>query len=419
MKTRKRIIVISHFLLGLATMILILPGSGFGNQLVYSTYLGGTSDHAESLGIAIDTAGNIYITGFTKAPNFPVTASGYDTVYEGAGEHVFVSKINPSLSGVSSLVYSTFLGGEGYELARGIAVDSAGNIYVTGFTNSSTFPVTANAYDTGLHGAEYAAYLSEINPSLSGASSLVYSTYLGSGYAGGYGIALGKSGNAYITGSQSYYTFPVTANAVDTVGTGNDVAFISEFNTSLSGVSSLVYSTLLGPKDTFAAYANAIAVDTSGKIYVTGLTDSSTLLTTTNAFNTTFHGLQDTFVSVINPNVAGLAGLVYSTLLGGSPANYEDSGNGITVDKAGIAYVTGVTEDTIFPVTAIAYDTVFKGNGNVFLCKINPSLSGVSSLVYSTLLGGSGGEGGEAIAIDTAEKVYVTGYTFPGHGRRV
>jgi hypothetical protein len=366
-----------------------------GSALVYSTYLGGSNTDWGS-GIAIDTTGNVYITGYTQSStNFPTTASAFDTTYNGGYYDSFVTKINAS---GTALIYSTYLGGSDRDQGEGIAVDQSGNTYIMGGTWSSDFPTIAGAVDTVINGGDD-VFASKLNSS---GSALVYSTYLGgSGSDYGDGIALDTAGNAYITGYTESANFPTTAGAYDTTFNGDDV-FVSKLNTSGS---MLVYSTYLGGSD--FDWGCGIVVDTVGNAYITGYTRSSDFPTTTGAFDNTFNGEfnadWDGFVSKLN--ASGTA-LVYSTYLGGSG---EDFGWGITLDIAGNAYITGETYSSNFPTTASAFDQIFDGGfDDGFVSKLNAS---GSSLVYSTYLGGSGGEYGSGIAVDNAGNAYITGYT--------
>ena len=272
-----------------------------------------------------------------------------------------------------NLAWSTYLGGNGNDWGKGIAVDAAGNAYVTGQTESGNFPTTAGAFDTTYNG-DCDAFVAKLNASGSG---LVYSTYLGGGNSDtGLGIAVDAAGNVYVTGETESGNFPTTAGAFDTTDSGGD-AFVAKLNASGSG---LVYSTYLGGSGRNLGYG--IAVDAAGNAYVTGWTDCSDFPTTAGAFDTTYSGSRyNAFVAKLN---ASGSGLVYSTYLGGSG---RDQGLSIAVDAAGNAYVTGQTESSDFPTTAGAFDTTYQGGDDAFVAKLNASGSG---LVYSTYLGGSG-----------------------------
>jgi len=262
-----------------------------GSALVYSTYLGGISrDHAT--GIAVDAAGNAYVTGNTSSVQFPTTPGAYQTTFGGSNDvliyqgDAFVVKLDPT---GSALIYSTFLGGSGDDIAYGIALDSSGNAYVVGATASTDFPTTPGAFQPTFGGGEAHVFVAKVNPL---GSALVYSTYLGgSDHDEGFGIALDglPSPNAYVTGETRSTDFPIIPGAIQPTfagGTGFDV-FVTKLDPTGSA---LIYSTYLGgPGDD---YGNAIAVDAlpNPNAYVTGVTASTTFPTTPGAFQTSFGG---------------------------------------------------------------------------------------------------------------------------------
>jgi hypothetical protein len=261
-----------------------------GSALVYSTYLGGSSTD-QGAGIAVDSSGNAYVTGYAYSSNFPVTSGAFQTSLGGTGiENAFVAKLNAT---GSTLVYSTYLGGSFHDLGAGIAVDSSGNAYVTGSTYSDNFPTTSGAFQTSLGGLDAEnAFLAKLNPT---GSALVYSTYLGgSGSDGGRGIAVDSSGNGYVTGYAESTNFPTTTGAFQTSlgGTGAENAFMAKLNATGSA---LVYSTYLGGSST--DQGAGIAVDSSGNGYVTGYAESTNFPTTTGAFQTSLGGVANAFVA--------------------------------------------------------------------------------------------------------------------------
>ena len=351
--------------------------------LVYSTYLGGTGSNFGQA-IAVDAAGNAYVTGATQAPNFPTVGPVQGSLK--GGQNVFVSKLNAQ---GTALVYSTYLGGNSYDEGYGIAVDAAGNAYVTGYTGSTNFP-TANAFQETLKATDN-VFVTKLNAQ---GNALVYSTYLG-GSTDDYGhsIAVDSAGNAYVTGYTGSTNFP-TANALQGALKGSENTFVTKLDAQGSA---LVYSTYLGGSG--ADYGVSIAVDAAGDASVTGAT-TSTNFPTANALQTTLKGTQNAFVSKLN---AQGSALVYSTYLGGSS---HDAGQGIAVDAAGNAYVTGFADSTNFP-TANAWQPTLKGFQNAFVTKLNPQ---GSALVYSTYLGGED-DSGFGIAVDTAGDAYVAGAT--------
>ena len=355
-----------------------------GSALAYSILLGGSNESSMSSSIAVDAAGNAYVTGGTSSDDFPTTSGAFQTSRRGPSD-AFVTKLNPT---GSVLVYSTYLGGSNEELSGRIAVDAAGNAYVTGGTFSADFPTTAGAFDTTFKGAD--AYVTKLDPS---GSQLVYSTYLGaSGNERGTGIAVDAAGSAYVTGVATLadpggpftHLLPTTAGAFQRGPGGLDDAFVAKFNPTGSA---LVYCTYLGGADPDGG--RAIAVDVDGNAYVTGTTSAliDDFPTTAGAFQTTQTnpGARGGFVTKLNP--LGSA-LVYSTyFLPGS----------IAVDAAGSAYVTGAA-GTDFPTTPGAFQTTHAGGGDAFITKFDPS---GSSLLYSTYLGGVEGDSGSGIAVDT------------------
>jgi hypothetical protein len=328
-----------------------------GTTLNYSTYLSGsTSDSAQ--GLAVDSNGVIYVTGNTSSSDFPVTSNSYLTTIAG-GEDAFVSVINPVLSGASSLVYSTFLGGAGADAGYGIAAGSPGIVYLTGSTASSNFPVTASAFQGTTGGgtcngtACSDAFVAEMNTTLTGKAALVYSTYLGGNLSDqGSAIVADSSGNVYVTGFAFSSNFPVTAGVYQNSLVGTNNAFVAKLNPATSGAASLVYSTYLGGNG--ADTGNGIAVDSSGNTYITGATTSTNFPTASPTQSANGGGTSDGFVAKLSSTGSAV---IFSTYLGGSGA---DQGNAIAVDSSGNIYVTGLTASSNFP-TSNAYKSTLTG----------------------------------------------------------
>jgi hypothetical protein len=355
--------------------------------LVYSTYLGGSA-HDEGFGIAVDSAGNAYVTGFTASTNFP-TASPIQPAFGGGPDDAFVTKLNAT---GSALVYSTYLGGSGDDFGKAIAVDLAGNAYVTGGTSSTNFPVVG-PIQSAFGGGPHDAFVTKLNAT---GSVLVYSTYLGgSGDDGGMGIALDSADNAYVTGNTSSPNFP-TASPIQAALGGPADAFVAKLN---AAGSALIYSTYLGGSGDDGGVG--IAADSLGNAYLIGIT-SSTNFPTASPIQPAFGGGNyDAFVAKLN--AAGSA-LVYSTYLGGNDTDFGDS---IAVDSSGNAYVAGNTVSTNFPIVN-PFQPTNHGFSDAFVAKLNPA---GSALVYSTYLGGAGDEFGWHIAVDSAGNAYLVGST--------
>ncbi len=358
-----------------------------GTAMVYSTYLGGTGDD-NGLGIAVDNAGQAYISGFTNSTNFP-TASPLQAALNGTAYDGFLTKLNASGSG---LVYSTYLGGSQNDSALSVAIDGSGSAYVTGETASSNFP-TVTPYQASFGGGASDAFVTKINQAGSG---IVFSTFLGGSNDDlGLGIAVNVSG-VHIAGATASTNFPVL-NAVQPAYGGG--GFFDGFVTKLNAVGSgLTYSTYLGGND-FDGATN-IALDTVGDAYVTGVTASANF-PVVSAFQPARSGTSDdAFVT----RITSAGGFVYSTYLGGTGTEY---GSSIAVDPTGAAYITGSTSSTNFP-TVDPLQATLGGETDAFLTKVNPS--GLS-LEYSTYIGGSSFDDGIAVAIDSAQNAYVAGGT--------
>ena len=353
---------------------------------LYSTYLGGRgSDLARA--IAVDDTGHAYVTGDTASTNFP-TQQPIQT--SRASDDVFVTKLDPT---GSTLVYSTYLGGQSRDHGLGIAVGSTGEAYITGQTFSDDFPVQAalKAKMTG-YGDAFVAKLD------ASGSALAYSTYLGGGlevypeYATG--VVVNELGQATVTGQTWAYDFPVRNAFLGSYSTNGD-AFVTKLEASGSA---LVYSTYLGGSQ--FEEAHAIGTDSSGHAYVTGWTISPNF-SVHNALQPTLGGPSfghDLFVAKFDPT----GSVVYSTYLGGTST---DEGNAITADDEGNAYITGLAGDNYPLKNPLQGQQV---GFDAFVTKLNPT---GSALVYSTYLGGNRFDLGSGIAVDDAGNAYVTGYT--------
>lgn len=302
------------------------------------------------------------------------------------------------------LDYSSYFGGDGDDYGYGVAVDGTGNVYLTGSTNSTDFPVI-NAFQSSFGGGGtncpsdlptrvcYDAFVTKINPA---GNTILYSTYLGlPGDDEGRAIAVDPSGNAYVTGRLSIAGEPPL-----------DELYIYKYAlvAKLGPTGNFIYGFAFG--DASDIIGLGIAADATGRAYVTGEVTGA-IPTTDDALQPEKGEMIDAFVTVFDPD----GDMLYSTYLGGS-GEYcgvcMSSGRGIAVDGHGIIYVTGQAAPS-FPVTANAYQTVFRGFWQAFVAKIDPTRAGAAGLLYSTLLGGTQTEVGHAIALDATGKVYVTG----------
>jgi hypothetical protein len=400
-----------------------------GTSKIYSTYIGGNAEET-GYDIAVDGAENVFVTGGTDSTDFPTTVGALDRqcgtdgtcnpnpLNSVKGTDVFVLKLNAA---GSALLYSTYIGGNERETGHGLAIDSSGNAYVGGWTGSGDFPTTVGAYDRqcgtdgncnpidSVNKAED-AFVLKLNAT---GSALLYSTFVGgSGSDYALDIGLDSSGNVYFAGTSNNNTYP-TLNAYQSTWTaGSDPqygnyedAVVTKVNPTGTG---LVFSTYIG--GTGKDYANGIALDNSGAVYIIGYTSSSNY-PTANPFQLAFAGgTYDSFVTKLNPAGNSLA---YSTYLGGTK---DDYGYAIAVDSSGNAYVLGDSHSGNYPLvnpvqTQGGSDPViFSGNfPDITVAKLNPA---GNALLYSTYLGGSNERNsGSAIAVDSSGNAYVTGYT--------
>lgn len=384
--------------------------------LAYSTFLGGRSDDFPAA-IAVDDAGNAYVTGTTASTNFPVSPdapvpTGGDDSSPFAVDG-FVSKFNAS---GSTLIYSTYLGH--FVLPTDVAIDATGAIYVAGYTIQRDFTTTPGAFDRSCTPnspttCDAKGFVAKLAPS---GAALVYSTFIGApagladtAYAEVSALAVDPSGNAYLLG----YTgpnFPVTPAAFQpTYGGGETDLYVAKLN---AAGTSLLYGSYLG--GSMFDSPGRLAIDPAGLVYLTGHTFSSDFPTTPGAYQpecplTTTDVCSIAFVSKTDTSTGAL---VYSTYLGPAApgANGGSYGSDIAADPDGNAYVTGFAETPDFPTTPGAFQRdAGQHYMNAFVTKLNPT---GSALVYSTLLGGGiGSDNGSAIAVDRSRNVFVTGST--------
>ncbi len=362
--------------------------NGFGTGLIFCTYIGGSGDD-RAYGIAVDSNGNILVTGATTSRNFPITAAFQSK--PAGGRDAFVMKLDATGKNVA---YSTYLGGSDADTASSVAVDAAGNAYVTGDSRSFNFPVL-NAFHAQNAGGQD-AFLTKFNA----AGQIVFSTYLGgSGDDHGSSVAVDSSGQAHVAGSTYSRDFPAV-NAWQPATGGNQDAFLTKFNASGSG---LVYSTYFGGSNGVTGQneiANAVALDNDGNAYIAGQTASINFPVSTSAFQTVSNGGLDAFVA----KFAAGGAMVYSTLLSG---NSVDVATALSVGPAGNAFVAGYTASRDFP-SLLPIQATNNGIYNAFLTQLDPL---GQSLRFSTFFGGSNSDQATAVSIDSLGAVLLAGST--------
>lgn len=377
------------------------------DPLIFSTYIGGDNyDFATT--VAVDSDGYVYIAGNTNSDNFPATPGAYRNYLKMSGfdyPDIFVSKFDSS---GKSLVFSTYIGGFSDDFPESLAIDKAGNVFLTGYTGpTKTFPITLNAYDS-THNGGYDAFALKLN---STGDSLLYSTFIG-GTKDDFpqAINIDSSGAAHIIG---YTTgggdYPVSENAFQKTHKGGNEVFVSKLSPRGD---SLEFSTLFGGgKDDFG---QDLDLDSAGSVYFVGITRSNNLPVTDNAYDKTFndsaesYALSDVFVAKFDGEGSTLE---YCTYLG---TKKKDAGYAIEADEYGFFYVAGYTESSEFPTTEGAYDRVYGGDGefqtdgDVFVAKFDTT---GKKLIFSTFFGGSSEDRSFSMALDGLRRIYITGTT--------
>jgi hypothetical protein len=372
-----------------------------GSGIVYSTYLGGTENDVGRT-VALNSAGEALVSGWTGSPDFPTTAGSYDTTFNGlgpgtnSGGDLFVVRLGAS---GTSLVYSTFVGGSDLEYTVSMALTPAGEPTVAGHVHSTDFPVTPGAYDTSFT-LFSEAFVTRLN---SAGTALVFSSFIGGGeeeYP--YAMDVAPNGETTIGGGTDSSDFPVTPGALDTTYNGGPAhlaeAFLTRFSADGSG---LLFSTFLGSPGDEVAFA--LEVSASGSTTATGQTNSPLFPTTPGAIGTTHAGLYDVFVTRLASTGATL---VASTLLGGAG---DEVGEGISLDASGAPTVVGRTGSTGFPVTAGAYATVHGASDDAFVARLSAP---ASVLYYASFLEGNSWESAHGVEIAGSGSATVVGETF-------
>jgi hypothetical protein len=370
--------------------------------LLFATFLGGTGTDTPTE-ILLSSFGNLFLVGSTTSSNFPTTASVLQPNYAG-NQDAFLTEMKPD---GSALIYSTYIGGTGTDFGTAVALDAAGNAYVTGSTRSTDFP-TKNPIQPG-NIAQFDAFVTEVSP----AGALVYSTYLG-GALNDYGTGIGvdSSGNVIVSGYTYSTDFP-TQDALQSALSGGSDLFVTKF---MPGSNSLLFSTYLGGAG--IDRASGMVLDASGNIFVTGDTQSTNFPVTANAYQATLAGTDNVLLAKLDSTGSVL---VFSTLFGGAAT---DQATALTRDSAGNIYITGFTQSTNLPLLDPIQNILgIAGAGNcgstnlinvannvcsdAFVTKFTPS----GTPVFSSFLGGSGNDSGQGIAVDSAGAIYVVGGT--------
>jgi len=370
------------------------------DPLLASTFLGGSStDDDYEPSIALDHNGNVYLSGYTYSTDFPTTPGVYNENYNGGNKDRFVSKFDGDLS---TLIASTFIGGSSEELGMGMGIDNNGNVYLAGYTSSNNFPTSPGSYDE-IHNGGRDVYISKFSSDL---TTLLASTFLGgSGNEGQtwprIDLTIAESGNVYLAGLTRSGNFPTTSGAYRGYffgGTNGGDPFVAKFNSDLT---TLLASTYLGgSRDEWRV---SIIVNENENVYVCGETESSNYPTTTGAYDPSFNGWSDIFVTKLTTDLTTLSA---STLIGKSQAEEALT---MRLNENGDVYIAGYTKSSNFPTTQGAYDQSWNGGDrDAYITKFDSNLT---TLLASTFIGGNGRDDCRDLIIDGNGHIYITGNT--------
>jgi hypothetical protein len=364
--------------------------------------------------VRLTANGLLYVTGSTNSGNMPFINGAYSNAPLPGATNIFLAILDTSAAGGFQPTYFGYIGGSTADIPLAMVLDAQGDVYLTGTTTSLDFPMVGNsilatfptistsgviANTTGLT----QAFVLELNPALYGEVSLLYTTFLGGtqGNTSGNAIDLDQAGNIYVVGTTLTGDFPVTPNAYQTSLWGGQDTFLIEFNTSTAAP---FYATFLGGE--LDDDGRAVAVAPNGLVYMAASTESTEFPMAGFSYQGSPVGGYDLIVAVLDPTQFGTESLIYSTYLGGSAS---EEVRGMAVDGNGNLLLTGYTLSSDFPVTPDAAQPAYGGNGDIFVCVVNPFTP--QFLLYSTFLGGSDADVGYGIGVDAQNNIYVTGYT--------
>lgn len=369
-----------------------------GNALVYSSFLGGTGGDYPAA-IALDAKGDVYIAGYTLSSDFATTPGAFQTVNR-SGWTGFVTQVNPA---ATALIYSTYLGGQRMDEAQGIAVDTSGNAYVTGYANSADFPVTTGVFQPKLNLGSFAraqnAFITKLNPSGTG---LIYSTYLGgsknvTGGAGldvGEGIAVDASGNAYVAGATTDIDFPVTTGAFEPdnlaqLNSADGSAFLAKIDPTASHILYATYLSGTGDESGESCdCARGMAMGANGNVYLGGFAMSQDFPTTSGAYQTASgnNGLgPSTFVTEFN--TGEMTALPITTTAITSSITGQEYGQPVTF-TATVAPTSGSTPIGTVGFSILMPDDLPLGMGMGPWTNVPLNGSGVATYTTSALMTG-------------------------------
>ncbi len=381
------------------------PAKVGADSLEYVGYLGGSLDE-EPNAIHLDEAGNIYLAGYTSSGNFPLGGEAHQR-NSGGGRDAFILKFGLDSDGAPVVFFSNYHGGEGVDVANAVTTDSAGRIYVTGYTTSMNLPTTSNTLQ-GLNRGGYDAFLVVYDLAKSAAENFIYATYLGGlRTESATAVAVDRNGLIYMAGYTASDDFPIAGALYAENPAGRGDLFLARLDLSKPGLDSLVYATYFGGKDFEIPYA--MLLDGDGRVCLAGYTLSKDFPLAGEPAQSANAGNADVFVLRFDLRRAGTAALDYSTYVGGSDG---DVAYAMTLDASGRIYVAGYTVSRDFPSVGDPVQKNYGGGASdAFLLRLDPAVAGPAALDYSTYLGGRGTEAAFGLALDRALNVYLAGFS--------
>jgi hypothetical protein len=385
--------------------VVINPALAPGSQIIYGTYVGGTSD--DDFGaMAVGPSGDVYMTGTTFSTDFP-TVNPYQTTLGGTTDtnnNAFVLWFSPA----QSLKYSTYFGGSGDDAGKAIALGSNGKIWIAGDTQSTDFPNTGGFQGTLI--GKQNMFVAAIDPTVATTATLVYSIYIGgTHWDEAYGIAFAPDGTIWLAGATYSPDIWIVGNSVyQSIYGGDGDAYVAHISPGL-GAKALLYSSFLGGSG--IDEATSMVLDPSGSVILSGYTLSTNFPVTSNAFQTAYGGNTDGFIAILDTSKQKAEQLVYSTYFGGDGA---DSAYDLKEDSQGILYVTGYTESPGLPSTSNALQTAYDGSVDAFGLKLDPSKAGAAGIDYFTYLGTPGVQVAYGVDFDSKGNMYLVGSTTSG-----
>jgi len=363
------------------------------STLLVSTFLGGSS-WDNGLSIAVEPTGEVIISGATGSANFPMAGAAYDNTYNGGSNDVFVCKLDSDLS---SILISTFIGGDDDDYGYDLTLDNTGNVFVTGRTESADYPAEGG-FDNTFNGGFEDVFVSKLN---NGLSSLLASTYIGgSTDEGADAIITDNAGNVFISGFTYSDDFPTAGMPYDSIHNGSGDIFVAKFDNNLSVLSA---ATFIGGGN--FEESHAIAVDAAQNVFIAGYTGSSEYPSTPGVYDDTFNENHDAIITKIDNN---LSNILASTFIGGAG---DDDCYGLIIERAENIFITGISFSSDYPVTANAFDDTHNGDRDIFFSRLSFDLS---ELLESTYLGGGDNDWALDLTIDNAGSVFIGGGTYSG-----